>query len=376
MTGRLRAGEVLPAIVLAGLGAGGAVVCDGFSAVDRPIDVAGLGFAAAAGLVLAARQRSPLLTLAATTALTWAYLAPGYPYGPVLVSFLVGAYTVARYLPLSRSAPAGVIALAVLMTHIVTHPAALPGLLGLLPLSAWAVVPFAIGVTVRLHREAIDRERADAVRRRVNDERLRIAQEVHDVVGHGLVAIKMQAEVALHLLATRPEQAEAALTAISRTSTEALEEVRATLTVVRGMNTEAAPGVNRLAELRDRMGEAGLRVRLDAEPPPFALPPAVDLAGYRVVQESLTNALRHGTVRAATVEVGYEADTMVIVVSNAVPHPARTRGASGIQGRAGHGLGIHGMRERVSALGGDLTAGPTPQGRFEVRARIPTGGRP
>ncbi len=363
---RVRTGDVVLAVALAAVGAGGAVAGEVFSDVDRPVDVVGVGLAAFAGLALTARQREPVGALAATTALTWAYLALGYPYGPILLSFLVGVYTVGRYRPLSRSAPACVAALAILLTHVATHPAALPGLLGLLPGSAWAVVPFSIGATLRLHREAIDRERAEAVRRRVDDERLRIAQEVHDVVGHGLVAIKMQADIALHLLAARPTQAETALTAISRTSTEALDEVRATLSMLRGITTAGAPGIDRLADLRDRMREVGMRVHLDAPPAPDALPPAVGLAGYRVVQESLTNVLRHGEVKAATVTVAYEPGTMVVVISNPAPRPT-TRGRGG--------LGIDGMRERVTALGGDLTAGPTADGRFEVRASIPTGDR-
>jgi signal transduction histidine kinase len=193
--------------------------------------------------------------------------------------------------------PYSLAALILLLLHLLTNSAALPGYLGVGPASAWVVVPFAIGATVRVTRESADRARAEAVQQRVDDERLWAAQEVHDIVGHGLAAIKMQADVALHLLAKRPEQAEAALDAISRSSREALDELRATLAVVRrtGTDTERSPGPSlaRLGELRRRMSEAGLHVHLETVGEPRTLSAAVDLTGYRVVQESLTNVLRH-----------------------------------------------------------------------------------
>jgi signal transduction histidine kinase len=388
---RVRAGDIAPAVALAAAGAVGAVLSEVFSRVDRPIDGVGVALAAAAGLVLVPRRTAPVAALAATTTLTWAYLALGYAYGPILLSFVVGVFTVGRLLPLSRSAPACAAALLGLLTHVLTHPAALPGALGLLPASAWTVVSFTMGVGVRLRREAVDRERAEMVRHRVADERLRIAREVHDVVGHGLVAIKMQADVALHLLATRPEQAETALAAISRTSAEALDEVRATLSVVRGdagdpPRATAAPGLGQLDDLRDRMADAGLRVQVDARVGHAELPPAVDLAAYRVVQESLTNALRHGGSGRATVRVTRGDDHVVVTVTNTPTAPLARRtavggGDRGIGGhgdgsRGGHGggSGIDGMRERVRAVGGRLTAGATEDGRFVVTAHLPTGG--
>ncbi len=140
------------------------------------------------------------------------------------------------------------------------------------------MVPFAIGVTVRVSMDARARDQAELVRQHVDDERLRVAQEVHDVVGHGLAAIKMQADIALHVLARKPEQAEAALNAISRTSTEALDELRATLAVVRRTDADPAlapaPGLDRLDELRQRMSEAGVDVDLrDHRRAPRRCPP-------------------------------------------------------------------------------------------------------
>jgi signal transduction histidine kinase len=356
-------GDGVLAGVLAALGVVSTAFLEQSTAVDRPVDALAFILAAGAGLALAARRRWPAGTLAAVTGLTSAYLIIGYPYGFILLSYLVGVYTVARHRPLARSAPAALAALAVLLIHVFTHPAALPGVYGLLPATAWAAVPFAVGVTVRQNRESVLRARAEAVREHVYGERLRIAQEVHDVVGHGLAAIKMQADIALHLLARKPQQAEVALTAISRTSTEALDELRATLAVVQRTGADPVAGLDRLEDLRHRMGHAGVAVDVQTSGSPHALPPAVDLAGYRVVQESLTNVLRHSTARVATVRVGYQADAVLIAVSSPMT------GVSSSQG----GQGIPGMRDRVVALGGDFSAGQTADGRFEVRARIPTG---
>ncbi len=186
------------------------------------------------------------------------------------------------------------------------------------------VVPFAIGVTVRFNRESVARERAEAVRQRVADERLRVAQEVHDVVGHGLAAIKMQADIALHVLAKKPDQAETALHAISRTSTQALDELRATLTVVRGAEVDRAPapGLGKVDDLRQRMGAAGVQVHLTTTGHRPELPSAVDLAGYRVVQEGLTNVLRHGDEKVAAVGIDYKGHDVVITISDpGLPHP-------------------------------------------------------
>jgi signal transduction histidine kinase len=352
------------AVLLAALGVVSTVFLDRNTGVDRPVDALALTLVAAAGLALTARRRLPVVTLAVVSVLTSTYLVLGYPYGPFLLSFVVAVYTVASRLPLTRSAPAALAALLVLVAHVFFHPGALPGYLGLIPGTGWAVVPFAVGVAVRQTRRAAERDRAEAVRERVYDERLRVAREVHDVVGHGLAAIKMQADIALHLLARKPEQATVALNAISRTSTEALAELRATLAVVRS----AEPGLDALDDLRQRMCDAGVQVSLETTGPTPDLPAAVGHAGYRVVQESLTNVLRHSKSRVATVQVGYPAGAVRIAVSNPLPP-----GEASPAGPAG--FGIAGMRDRVTALGGEFTAGPTPDGRFEVRARIPTGDR-
>ncbi|WP_446213146.1 sensor histidine kinase [Micromonospora sp. IBSANI012] len=330
-----------------------------------PVDAGCLALVTVATLALTGRRLAPRATLAVVTVAVSTYLVLGYPYGPVLLTFLVAVYTVAVRLPIRPAAVAAAAALAVILVHVFWSRGSSLGLPGVLPGSAWVVVPFALGVAVRTNRETVTRTRAEQARRQADEERLRIAQEVHDVVGHGLAAISMQADIALHLLPKRPEQAEAALTAISRTSREALDELRVTLGAVRrGTERGPVPGLARLDALRERLAGAGLAVDLRVTGEPRPLPGAVDLAAYRVVQEALTNVLRHARVAAARVRVDYGREELVVEVTD--------RGV-GAPGAAGHGLA--GMRERVTALGGSLTAGPGPDGGFRVSARLPVEAR-
>jgi signal transduction histidine kinase len=320
---------------------------------------------------VAIRRRWPLPALALATAATAPYLIQGYPYGPILLSFAIVVYTVAANLPLRTAATAAAIALVPISAHVlVTNDRAFgpAGWAGLVPAAAWVAVPFAVGLTRDASRRAAA-EREERARRIVDDERLRIAQEVHDVVGHGLAAINMQAEIALHLLPRKPEQAEIALTAISRTSKDALDDLKATLAVVRrGQDRAPAPGLAQLPALRDRLADAGLPLTVTIEGAPAGdLPVAVDLAAYRVVQESLTNVLRHAGRATATVRVSHRPDSVVVEVTDT--------GRGGIVYDDGSGTGIAGMRHRVTALGGTLSAGPRPDGPgFRVAATLPLPG--
>jgi len=367
---RSLAGDLGPAAVLTVVGVVGSAFAGDPDRVAVPIDALGFALVVAAAVALAARRRRPASVLAVVTACTSVYLVLGYAYGPILVCFMGSVYSVARHSPPARSAPYSLIALVPLLVHLFAREAGL-GLFGLIPVSAWVAVPYALGFTLRTRQETAARARAEAIRQRVDEERFRVAQEVHDIVGHGLAAIKMQADIALHLLARRPGQAEPALSAISRTSSEALEELRATLAVVRRTETGAerspVPSLGRLGGLRQRMAEAGVHVGLDTSgEPPAGLPVAVDVTGYRVVQESLTNVLRHSGAARADVGVRYEPESVLILVAN----PGTSTASTGTGGS-----GIAGMRERVLALGGEFSAGPAARGGFEVRARLPYGGR-
>jgi signal transduction histidine kinase len=328
----------------------------------RTLDALGSGLIAVAAVVLAGRRRWPVAVLAVSATAVSLYLVRGYPFGPILIAFSVAVYTVASSRAIRTAAPLAVAALVAVTLHVFVAPEV--DFTGLAPAAAWIAVPFAVGVTVRLSREAVARARTDAARRVADDERLRIAQEVHDVVGHGLAAINMQAEIALHLMHRKPEQVEAALTAISRTSKQGLDELRATLAAVRrGDDRAPAPGLAQLPVLRDRLAHAGLPVTVSVRGAPARgeLPAAVDLAGYRIVQEALTNVLRHAGSTTAQVLIEHRADAVAVEVTD-----------TGLGGPpAPGGTGIAGMRERVTALGGRLEAGPRPEGGFRVYAELP-----
>jgi signal transduction histidine kinase len=317
-----------------------------------------------AALALVPRRRWPLATLAAITAATSLYLILGYPYGPIQISLVVAVFTVARQLPLTVAATAGAAATVAILLHgVVGRSGGTPT--GVLPFSVWTIVPFAVGVVARVTTEANARSRAEQIREHAFEERLRIAQEVHDVVGHGLSAINMQAEIALHLLPKRPGQAEEALIAISRTSKEALDELRATLAVVRRSDPSGVraptPGLARLDDLVRRMSGTGVPVTVDIRGTPGDLPAAVDLAAYRLVQESLTNVLRHAGPAGATVEIEHEPEALTVTVTDTGPGGAMNEA----------GQGINGMRDRVTTLGGTFAAGPRLTGGFRVRGTFP-----
>jgi signal transduction histidine kinase len=201
-------------------------------------------------------------------------------------------------------------------------------------------------------------------RRQAEDERLRIAREVHDVVAHSLAMINVQAGVAAHVADRRPEEAVKALLAIKEASRAALVDLRATLGVLRsGEGTAPTPSLSRLQELIDPVGKP---VEVVGEP--GALPTSVDVAAYRIVQESLTNALRYAPdATAITIRFVRDDEQLELSVSD---------DGSGGESSVGSGTGLRGMRERVEALGGELHAGVSPRGGFEVRAVLPIRGLP
>ena len=335
-------------------------------------DDASIGWGAVALVLVAAggqavRRRHPVVALLVTAAATATYLAVGFPYGPIIFAFALGVYSVARHQPLVPAAAWSGVAAAAFMVHLFTNDLALDGFAGLGPGSAWVAIPFTIGAARRAVAEARARERAEADRRLVDAERLRLSQEVHDVVGHGLAAIQMQADIALHVGPTRPGQAELALEAISKASSEALDELRATLDAIRPDAAEAGaraptPGLARLDDLCERVRSAGIEVDLVVGGQRRALSPALDLAAYRILQESLTNVVKHSAHPHAEVHVRYDDEAITLTVTN------RDLDAAGHR----DGFGVAGMRRRATQLGGELTAGPWPAGVFRVHATLPT----
>lgn len=373
----LRRGMLVDALLAVSLGVLAVMGSQWGGAAGRhPFDPAGYLLVAAAVAPLVVRRIWPAWTLAFTVAATSIYLALHYPYGPIFFAPGIALYTVAAAWRWRRSVPAGAAAVAAiaLAQLMGTAPAQLPAeIVHLSSYQAWLLgLPFAAGLVIRLWRESVQRDREETGRRLAYEERLQVAREVHDVVGHGLAVINMQAAVALHVLERHPEQAAEALDAIKQTSKDALEDLRRTLALFRQPDPangarRPAPGLDRLDSLVASMADSGLAVDVLITGDRVKLPAAVDLAAYRILQESLTNVLRHAGSASATVRVDYAADHVGLEVSD------RGRGRASRDIRAG-GHGIVGMRERASAIGGRLEAGPRPDAGFQVRAVLPLAG--
>ena len=205
------------------------------------------------------------------------------------------------------------------------------------------------------------------VLRRLEDERLRIARELHDIVAFSFATIIVQAGVASRLLQSRPEQVPEALHAVKSTSQTAMHEIRTILGALRDPDAsgEDAPGLSRLESLAARITSAGVPTRVVVYGVPRSLPVEVDKAAYRIVQESLTNVVRHARGATARVVVYYATREVVVTVED----DGRPRGARSSDG-GGHG--IQGMRERAQLLGGELQAGTRLDNGFRVSARLPT----
>jgi signal transduction histidine kinase len=216
------------------------------------------------------------------------------------------------------------------------------------------------------------REREQA-RRATEEQRRRLARELHDVVAHSVSVMTVQAAAARRIMELSPAEAAEAVEAIERTGREALSEMRRMVGVLRPLDEdgglEPQPGVGDLSALIEQMESTGLSVDMRVEGQPRALPPSLDLSAYRIVQESLTNVLKHAGPVHAEVVLRYAGAELEIEVSD--DGAARRAGSDG---RSGHGL--IGMRERAALFGGELSVAPRPEGGFRVRARLPVGSVP
>ena len=252
----------------------------------------------------------------------------------------------------------------------------------------------ALGESVRSRRviaadaqeraERAERTREEEARARVDAERLRIAREVHDTVAHAIAIINVQSGVTAHVLDKRPEAATAgtvtaALQTIEQTSARALREMRAILGVLRDEDNGRMPypGLEQIDELTAKARDAGLDIKLEETSPATPLPSAVGIAAYRILQESITNVIRHVGPTRVTVALDYGTDALEVRVTDEGGQDAAGDGGgprpAGMVhgGSAEPGRGIIGMRERCGLLGGELSAGPRPSGGFEVKARLP-----
>ena len=350
------------------------------SGLSRGILALGYALALVHTLPLAARRRFPGVVLALGVASGLAVAALGLSPIVLGVAILVAVYSVAaygtRWVSLAGLAAAELGSVAVQLTPgrfqapTVVSNALVIG-------AAWLLGHF-VGVrrayTARLEERTAELEQAreELARRAVTEERLRLARELHDVVAHAMSVIAVQSGVGAHVASTQPEEAAKALSAIEATSRAALEELRRLLGVLRQDSEPQGdlvpvPGLADLDGLLAEVSKAGLGVRLRVEGTPSPLPAGVDLSAYRIVQEALTNVVKHAGPARAQVVVGYGDREVTVVVTD----DGRGVGALAGDGRAGVGHGLIGMRERVAAFNGDLEAGPRPGGGFRVAARLP-----
>jgi signal transduction histidine kinase len=352
--------DVLAAVGLAGF----LSVTTGVGFQDEGLDMYALAFCAAAGLAFVWRRVHPQLTLALAVVAMFAYAATEQPGGPIFLAAFLGTanlalFTGARVWLRWTAATAAAISVPQLFTGDAT--------LHLLPVIAllFAVPKLASDATRarRLREQAREQETA----RRVAEERLRIARDVHDVVGHGLATIALRAGVAGHVRATDPDEVDAALASIRDTAKQSLGELGALLGVLRadaGNERGPVPDLSALPQLVERMRDAGMRVELEVERPARPLPDVVGAAGYRIVQEALTNVARHaGAGASARVRLAQTNGNVEVEV---------TDDGRGAPAGARDGGGLTGMRERATALGGRFEAGSAPGGGgFRVWASLP-----
>jgi len=226
---------------------------------------------------------------------------------------------------------------------------------------------------VEQRAEEAERTRDEAARRMAMEERLRIARELHDSLTHSISVIQVQAGVAVHLARKRGEDVPPALAAIQEAGADAARELRATLGVLRSEEDGDGSGLGQLDSLVARARAAGLPVTVTVTGAQRPLPAEVDQAAYRIVQEALTNVSRHAGAASASVHLHYLPETLSVQVDDDGKGPVISAGTSTSTGTrpSGPGLGLVGMRERVSALGGQLQAGPQDDGGFRVRAELP-----
>ncbi|MFJ8542205.1 sensor histidine kinase [Streptomyces sp. NPDC093586] len=339
-----------------------------------PLDLFARVLLLVTGIALLGRQRYPVAVVFGTAVTTLVYLGAGYPYGPVFLAVAVACFSavVAGHRRAAWTAMAALWAGHALLAHWLYRwlppsgdPAASWG--QELVIATWVVAIVAVSELARTRREQWARERAEraqAAKRRADRERLRIARELHDVLAHSISVINVQAGVGLALLDSDPEQARTALTTIKDKSKEALGEVRQVLDTLRAPGDAPrapAPGLDRLPELVDQAASAGLTVEVEGEPP--RLPPGTDLAAFRIVQEALTNVVRHSGSRRARVRLARDGGTLRLRIDDDGPATGADAGGSG--------NGLAGMRERAAALGGTIEAGPRPDGGFRVLASLP-----
>jgi signal transduction histidine kinase len=335
---------------------------------SRPVDAIalGLGVLAAGATGLSWRWPAAAVGIALASVLASHWL--GYAPAAIDLALMVALFKAATPQRPWRSIALGAaVVLGYVAVGAVTGGISPEGLL----LGTLAVLAsLGLGFAVVGQRTFVRAQREEETQRRVTEERLRIARELHDVVSHSISTINVQAGVAAYVMGERPEQAREALLAIKQTSKETLRELRGILQVLRQVDEVEprgpAPGLAQLDILVKTTSEAGVPTKTSIFGTARPLPAAIDLAAYRIIQESLTNVVRHAGRASAEVTLAYEPSRIVIDVSD------DGRGAIPGNGEGGHG--IAGIRERVGAAGGGMEVGPRDGRGFRVRVWLPTNG--
>ena len=322
---------------------------------------------------LAWRRQAPTVVAALSTGGALLYGMSYLPDAPVMFGPLLAFYTVAAFRPRSVSVPVAVAVMGLAALSIVFGDDSDAADVAVNYFAG--ITAFVVGDTTRGQRERtawLEERRADAERRAVSDERIRIARDLHDVVAHHVSVIAVQAEGAQSVIAVSPERAEKAMADVADTARTALGELRRMLGVLRtGDGRAPQPDLAAVDDLVESVRRTGLAVNLRTTGPARPVGGLVGVAAYRVVQEALTNVVRHARAHQADIEVAFADGDLVITVADDGRAGGAGANGDGDPSRAG-GFGIAGMRERVATLGGELDAGARPDGRgFLVRARLP-----
>ena len=329
------------------------------------------GWGVAAVLVAAAawswHRPAPATSAVAVTATVVAYVLAGQAYGPILFFVVLACFALTRHRLAGVATPVCVAAAVALAAALWTRLDTQNHIATVTLLLAWpgvfVVVPALAGALTRTRAEAMGRERAALLARGADEERLRVAREVHDIAGHGFAVVAMQAGVALTVFDEQPTQARVSLEAIRSASEHALRELQATLDTLHA----GAPGARDVPDLVERVRAGGLPVALSVSGDPGTLGERESVTVYRLVQEALTNVLRHAGPTTADVQVDYGGRGVSVAV--------RDRGA-GARGGTGPGRGLRGLRQRVEELRGTFTAKDRPAGGYEMTATIPIASGP
>nr|WP_042180510.1 sensor histidine kinase [Kibdelosporangium sp. MJ126-NF4] len=340
--------------------------------IEVALDPLGYALLAIPGLALTFRRTAPVTVLIVTLLATFAYYHFAYPgiFQPCAV--LVSLYTVAALGARWVALVSGLLLCGGLLV-ISVRPAE-PLSDGVLWVGGWCAAVIVAAETARQRRaylneveqRAVDalRTKEETARLRATEERLRIARELHDSLTHAISLVNAQVNVAVHLLDRDPARSRAALFAVKDASKQAMGELRSALDVLRP-DDEPQPtrSLERLADLVDASAHQGVAVTVTVSGDSRPLAHDVDLAAYRIIQESLTNAARHSTSATVSVDVRYGSDTVTVCIED----------DGDADGAVREGVGIRGMRERVAALGGELAVGPRPTRGFAVKAVLPLG---